>query len=139
MISISDKKSDSLIKKLVGKTLAEIVLDTDTDELMLGFEDGSVLLVSDEEHSCCEVRYMGTDDDLIDFVGSKFLGIEIKDAPDIEDEDVCHEVQFLEVKTDRGCFTMSSHNEHNGYYSGFDISIQYYETSNKQKCQIAKV
>jgi len=65
---------------------------------------------------------MRTDDDLTEFVGTKFLGVEIKEAPSIEGEyGEQHEVQFLEVKTDKGVFTMASHNEHNGYYGGFSI------------------
>ena len=32
-----------------------------------------------------------------------------------------HEVQFLEIKTDRGVLTMANHNEHNGWYGGFWI------------------
>lgn len=35
-----------------------------------------------------------------------------------------HEVQFLVVHTDKGDLTMSSHNEHNGYYGGFSIEAR---------------
>jgi hypothetical protein len=62
---------------------------------------------------------MRTDDDLNYFVGAKLTGGEIKDAPDVPDKYGYHEVQFLEIQTDRGVFTISSHNEHNGYYGGF--------------------
>ena len=41
-----------------------------------------------------------------------------------EHNEDCHEVQFLEVKTSKGSFTMSSHNEHNGYYGGFSIEVR---------------
>ena len=64
---------------------------------------------------------MRTDDNLEDFVGAKLLGAEIKEAPNEPDKDGEHEVEFLEVQTDRGVFTMASHNEHNGYYGGFSI------------------
>lgn len=56
-----------------------------------------------------------------DFVGAKLLGAEVKPAPNIPDEYCKHEVEFLDVKTDKGVFQMASHNEHNGYYSGFAI------------------
>ena len=49
------------------------------------------------------------------------LGAEIKEAPSIPTEYDEHEVQFLEVLTSKGGFTMASHNEHNGYYGGFLI------------------
>ena len=55
-------------------------------------------------------------------IGYSEKDFELKDAPDIEDEwGEVHEVQFLDVKTDKGVFQMSSHNEHNGYYGGFWI------------------
>ena len=42
---------------------------------------------------------------------------------DVEEEYETHEVQFLEIKTSKGIFTMSTHNEHNGYYGGFAIVV----------------
>jgi hypothetical protein len=35
-----------------------------------------------------------------------------------------HEAQFLIVHTNRGDFTMVSHNIHNGYYGGFAIQAR---------------
>ena len=66
---------------------------------------------------------MQTDDILTDFLGSKFLGVTIKYAPNIvsDDEWIEHEVQFLEILTSKGSITLSTHNEHNGYYGGFNI------------------
>ena len=103
-----------------GKTIAALRLGDD-DALHFEFDDGTKMTLSDEGQSCCERRYMRTDDNLADFVGAKLLGAEIKEAPDQPDEYGEHEVQFLEVQTDRGVFTMASHNEHNGYYGGFLI------------------
>lgn len=102
----------------VGKTIAALRLGDD-DALHFEFSDGSKLKLFDDGQSCCEARYMLTDDNLADFVGAKLLGAEIKEAPDIEDEYGTHEVAFLEIQTDRGAFTMANHNEHNGYYGGF--------------------
>ena len=116
-------RGEEVIKDCIGKEIASVSLGDD-DALHFVFSDGVKVMVFDDGQSCCEARYMRTDDCLVDFVGSKFLGLEIKDAPDVEPdyphEDV-HEVQFLEIKTSKGCFTMSSHNEHNGYYGGFWI------------------
>jgi hypothetical protein len=112
----------------IGKVIKAARL-TDEDALVLTFEDESTLTALDEAQCCCEARYMRTDDNLDDLVGCKLLDFEIKDAPSVEEDDDIHEVQFLEVKTDKGCVTMASHNEHNGYYGGFAISFMYKETA----------
>lgn len=104
----------------IGKTIAALQLGAD-DALHFEFSDGTKMRLSDEGQSCCETRYMRTDDNLTDYVGAKLLGAEIKEAPSIQYEYGAHEVQFLEVLTDKGVFTMASHNEHNGYYGGFAI------------------
>ncbi len=117
-----NKESATAFSAAIGKTISALSLGDD-DALHFVFEDGSKLKLSDEGQSCCETRYMRTDDVLADFVGSKLLGAEIKEAPGISDTEAYmeHEVQFLEVQTDCGVFTMASHNEHNGYYGGFCI------------------
>ena len=101
-----------------NKEIAALVL---VDGLLFTFSDGTQMMISDEGQSCCEYRYMTTDDDLSYYVGATLLDTEILDAPDIEAEYGDHEVQFLRVATSRGVFTMETHNEHNGYYGGFAI------------------
>ena len=54
------------------------------------------------------------------------IDAEIREAPNEPDEYGDHEVQFLLVNTSIGTFTVASHNEHNGYYGGFDIVIKEY-------------
>lgn len=110
--------------KAVGQKIARLALDEERDELRVGLADGMTLVARDDGQSCCEHRYMRTDDTLNAFVGATLTGIEIKDAPDQEDEygDV-HEVQFLEVQTSAGAFTVANHNEHNGYYGGFWLTL----------------
>ena len=111
-----------IYQSCLNKTIKQITLDD--NELKFVFDDNSTMAILDSGQSCCEYRYMQTDDDLDYFNGSKFLGAKIKDAPDIEDEiGECHEVQFLEILTDKGSFVMANHNEHNGYYGGFYIDI----------------
>lgn len=104
----------------VNKKIQELSLGPD-DALHFVFEDGTKMKLFDDGQSCCESRYMTTDDDLSYFVGSILLDVEIKDGPDVEDEYEVHEIQFLEIKTDKGSFQMASHNVHNGYYGGFAI------------------
>jgi len=63
---------------------------------------------------------METDDDLTEYANAKLLGFELKDVTFEQEEwGDMHEIQFLDVKTDKGVFQMSNHNEHNGYYGGF--------------------
>ena len=112
-------ESARLMRAAVGKRI--VALHLTDDALHLELSDGSKLRLADEGQSCCENRYMRTDDDLSYFVGAELRGAEVRDAPLIEDDDCAHEVQFLVVQTDKGDITMSSHNEHNGYYGGFLI------------------
>lgn len=118
-----DIDSTTILDRSIGKTISDLMLDDD-DALYLFFEDGSKIKIFDDGQQCYENRYMRTDDNLNDYVGTRLLDVKIKDGGCFVDEyDDMHEIQFLEVVTDKGSFTMSSHNEHNGYYSGFCISI----------------
>lgn len=92
-----------------------------SDALRFTFEDGTKMQLRDDGQSCCESRYMMTDDDLSTFIGAELLGAEVRDAPNEPDEYGEHEVEFLIVTTSLGAFTMANHNEHNGYYGGFWI------------------
>lgn len=115
-----DAESVKAFSGAISKTIVTLSLGND-DALHFVFGDDSKIKLFDGGQSCCESRYMRTDDTLADFVGAKLLGAEIKEAPSIPDEYGDHDVEFLEVKTDKGVFTMASHNEHNGFYSGFSI------------------
>jgi hypothetical protein len=73
---------------------------------------------------CCESRYFRTDDNLNDFVGSKFMGIALKNTYEGSEQDFyTHDIQFFEIITSTGVITLASHNEHNGYYGGFNIEV----------------
>lgn len=118
----------SAIQNSLNKTIKSIALADDV--AVVTFAAGSVLTLRDYGQSCCESRYMRTDDNLDAHTGAKLLNIEMRDAPDEEGSygDV-HEVQFLLVTTDRGVITFANHNEHNGYYGGFSIEATYKEAS----------
>lgn len=125
MISRMTEQSDSrrAYEAALNKKIKTITLDTAerNSSLLLRFEDGSTLRFRDEGQSCCENRYMATDDNLLDYIGGQLLGAELRTAPNAGgDED--HEVQFLAIETSKGQFVISSHNEHNGYYGGFAIA-----------------
>lgn len=97
------------------------------EELLLTFDDGAKISIRDEGQSCCESRYITTDDDLSKIVGGKLKRIESKAAPDKErgeDDWGDHEMCFVEVGTDECFITICTHNEHNGYYGGFALAIK---------------
>lgn len=111
-------KSTAALSASLGKTIAHLAIIGDA--LTFTFDDGSVLRVEDTGQSCCENRYMTSDDDLPSYIGGTLSSMEVRDAPDVDDGDV-HEVQFLVVTTSKGDITCETHNEHNGYYGGFSI------------------
>ena len=112
------------LNKVKGKKIKVITLvQADPDFVEISTRDHTIR-ISDQGQSCCERRYMVTDDSLVQFIGAKILGFELREAPsptktEAYDED--HEVQFLVILTDKGNITFSNHNEHNGYYGGFSI------------------
>jgi len=118
-----NEESVKALKSCFGKKITTLTLGSD-DALHFTFSDGSKVAAFDDGQSCCESRYMRTDDNLEDFIGATFVAAELKDAPNMEDEYGDHEVQFLEIMTSNGALTMASHNEHNGYYGGFNIKFR---------------
>lgn len=94
------------------------------DELRLTFSDGTGLRLWDNGQSCCESRYITCDDDTCKLVGGELRRIEAKrteeKAGEYGDE---HEMVFIEVGTDECFVTICTHNEHNGYYGGFGLSV----------------
>lgn len=107
------------VKSSLNKVIEKVSLED--NQLVFKFSDGTRLRMFDNGQSCCEHRYMVTADDLTEYANTTLLDFELKNAPDEEDQYGEHEVQFLDVKTSKGVFQMSNHNEHNGYYGGFYI------------------
>jgi hypothetical protein len=106
-----------------GKIISSIEIKDNS--LYISFESGEKIRVYDDGQSCCEYRYMTCDDDLQYLVGKSLVHIASKDAPDMQDDhDEVHEVCFLEIMTNDGFANIANHNEHNGYYGGFGLSIQ---------------
>lgn len=96
-------------------------LELKDNSFVFVMDDGTSIALFDDGQSCCENRYMTTNDDLTGFVGSTLLSAETRYAPNVEDEYGEHEVQFLLVTTSIGVITLETHNEHNGYYGGFAV------------------
>jgi hypothetical protein len=114
--------SDHDPKEYYGKKIVSAKLDD--NRLNIDFEDGVRIAIFDNGQSCCESRYMTTSDDVAWLVGKTLKAITCKDGPDEEDTggDV-HEQVFLEIMTEDGCIMFANHNEHNGYYGGFGLTI----------------
>jgi hypothetical protein len=118
-----NEKSVNAFLQIKDKKIAALALEN--DDLIFTMEDGAKAAIYDGGQSCCEERYMHTDDDLQAFVGATLISAEVRDAPDIEDDrGEVHEVAFLIVTTSLGAFTVETHNEHNGYYGGFAIMVR---------------
>jgi hypothetical protein len=115
-------------KEITGIALAGPVDSTEKDELHIRFKNNTFIRIADDGQSCCEARFMTTDDNLGDYVGGNLLNIEVKPIPiplkDNEDDDY-HDIEFLEITTTKGSFVITNHNEHNGYYGGFDVTVTF--------------
>lgn len=124
--------SATALFKMIGKTITGVEMKD--DELFISFGSHGTLKLSDEGQSCCEHRYMTTDDKLEEYVGAALLNIEVKDVPipilerkSYDDDDYSideHDIQFVEISTTKGSFVLVTHNEHNGYYGGFDVQLR---------------
>jgi hypothetical protein len=94
------------------------------DALFLTFDNQECIRIFDDGQSCCEHRYMTSDDDPQELVGKMLTNIECVEAPTQKDDFDDHETQFLRVHAEDGLFVACTHNEHNGYYGGFWVKIE---------------
>ena len=112
--------SENAPEQYYGKVI--VSAEIDETEIEIGFSDGLSIVIWDNGQSCCEYRHMTTDDDIKSLVGGTLISIEAKEGPDIDDGEA-HETMFVEIATDKGFVTVVTHNEHNGYYGGFGLTI----------------
>lgn len=112
---------DKTVASFNGFKIERVEISKEGDCICLYFPGDVVLRIHDTT-DCCEYRYMTTDDDLTWYNGATLLGVEVLNGPEIEIEHGgVHETQFLRVRTSAGWFTIETHNEHNGYYGGFNL------------------
>jgi len=117
---LGNDDSSKICSAAIGKIITELSIHENA--LWFTFSDGSKINFYDDGQSCCEHRYMHTDDDLKYYIGATLLGAAIKDGPTESDEwGDPKESEFLIIKTSEGEFTVVNYNEHNGYYGGFSI------------------
>lgn len=113
----------------VGMTISHVALvrgygDHRDDEFVLTFAGKVKLSFQDRGQNCCEERYMTCEDVLCGLSGSKFLGADVRQSVSGERGEECHEIMFLVIHTSGGDITISTHNEHNGYYGGIDVTAR---------------
>jgi hypothetical protein len=111
--------------ELSGKEITTVSIDSEW--AIIRFTDGSHLKITDDGQSCCERRWISCDDSVDDLTGGKIVSIDTDasgDEPDNEDSYEVHEVKFVKVQTTKGGFTLCTHNDHNGYYGGFEIALK---------------
>jgi len=115
--------SDYNPEEFVGKTIIKAKLNEEDDRVEITFDNNETIHIWDNGQSCCEYRYITCDDDWSNIIGGKLLAIETKEGPEIEKDYEYHESVFIDIKTDKGFVTFTTHNEHNGYYGGFGLTI----------------
>jgi hypothetical protein len=117
-----NRETVETIQSALGKEISD--LSVRDNALHFKFADGTGMRVYDGGQSCCESRYMVCDDDLNYHVGAKLAKLELRSVDGPKDEYGEHEIQFLDVTTDRGVVQCANHNEHTGYYGGFWIEAR---------------
>ena len=122
MIGILGGNEDSFktMQAALGKTIVKVQVAPGGDgRLRFEFNDGSKLTLSDGGRLCCEERYMHTDDDLDYYSGATLTGFNSRATEETVEDYEAHEVGFVLVNTNKGTFTVETHNRHNGNYGGF--------------------
>jgi hypothetical protein len=109
----------------IGKEIKDVVLSLGEDNsyLRIVFTDYTAIRIFDGGQQCCEYRYMTCDDNLDNLDGTLTEVLEKKGPFEAEGDDACHETCFIEIRTSKGFITLTTHNEHNGYYGGFELTI----------------
>lgn len=112
-----------------GRVIKTAVFNKGADDVRITFADGVTVRIWDNGRSCCENRYMTCDDSLSDLNGKTLAEINVKPGSETRDDYAEHEIAFLEIKTTDGTsVSFTTHNEHNGYYGGFGLSIDEVES-----------
>lgn len=118
-----NEKTIETLREALDQPIENIELKDETLRIILG---DKVLVIQDDGQSCCESRYMTTDDDLGYYAGSTLIDVGVADGPCGAGEyGDPHDQQFLNIKTSKGTFTMVTHVEHNGYYGGFWLKARF--------------
>lgn len=121
MLNLLCGKGGESPEKYYGKTIREASLIDNIFSLQ--FDDGVKITLTDEGQSCCEDRYITCDDNISDLHGDVLRTIEVSDGGSIETDYGDHEMAIVKIASDKSSITLTTHNEHNGYYGGFSLMI----------------
>ena len=128
MLSANEESTGENFQSAINKEISKLIIDPEYNfgdgGLVITFTDKSGIVIYDAGRSCCESRWMHTDDELSAFVGAKLLDAEIRKGSVDESDYEYKESQFIIVKTSLGEFTLVNYNEHNGYYGGFWLVVE---------------
>ena len=113
--------SDKDPKDYYGKVITDA--DINEDRMIIELDGETTIKIYDNGQSCCEHRYITCDDNPKDLIGGVLSKIETSDSGEKEDDWETHEWVFIEVGTDKDHIKFCTHNEHNGYYGGFGLTV----------------
>jgi hypothetical protein len=105
------------IGELIGKTLTQVTVNDDNDEIV--FITDSERYTMWHEHECCEqVSIEDIAGDLTDLIGSPIIkASEDTNREDGKDEDESFTWTFYNIATIKGQVTIRWYGSSNGYYS----------------------
>lgn len=123
MIHYLGRGSEHDPAKFYGRKIKKAFIEN--DKFVIEFTDKSQISIWDNGQSCCESRFMTCDDDPSSLKGGKLIKVEVKEFKSSDDDDYyCHDQCFVEIATDKkGFVTLVNHNQHNGYYGGFGLTV----------------
>lgn len=128
--------------KVKKDIISKIEFIRDSNLLKIFTTDGFVRTFKDDALCCCEERYLSLNEDDLDyFIGAQYLSYDVSDYKAEKDPDglEAHDSMFLNIRTTKGVFTVVTHNEHNGWYGGFDVVMEYTPTNPKGKELLDKI
>lgn len=91
------------------------------------FDDETYLCLK-TKLKCCEDRFFQSDDDFDYFIGASYISWCEKDVFIEKTNASVHEIQFIEIATNRGTFQIKNYNIHTGAYSGFNVETYFGNT-----------
>jgi hypothetical protein len=114
------------------KSCSLIDLNVARDErgaLELVLENGYRIVLTDiAGQSCCEHRYMHTDDDLTSLVGESLQRIWVGEFTEQGgDYGDTLEGAFIHIQTNRDAVVIAIYNSHNGYYGGLEPGVSIFD------------
>lgn len=121
---------DEIAAVVKRQTITSLTIVEASEEEMtkihISLADTSMLEIYDIGDDGGAYRYITTDDDLSVFIGAEVYVVILKEYKEKDgDHGDIIEIQFLEIVTNIGPITFVCHNEHNGWYGGFNVVAIY--------------